>query len=79
VVDVAVVGVQDKTWGESVVAVMSCQNGLVPTIDEVRLFAEGHLARYKLPKRIVIAGVPRNGSGKIDKAAVRELVEQEAH
>jgi fatty-acyl-CoA synthase len=76
VVDVAVVGVQDKTWGESVVAVMSCADGIVPTVDEVRLFAEGHLARYKLPKHLVLTGtVPRNGSGKLDKVSIRALAE----
>lgn len=78
--DVAVVGMADDQWGESVVAVMSCLDGKVPTIDEVRLFAQDYLARYKLPKKLVITGtVPRNGAGKLDKAAVRELVNRETH
>ena len=78
VVDVAVVGVQDEKWGESVVAVMSCQDGKVPTIDEVRDFSAKYLARYKLPKHLVLTGtVPRNGSGKLDKPAIRALVNQE--
>jgi len=78
VVDVAVVGVQDEKWGESVVAVMSCQDGKVPTIEEVRDFSAKYLARYKLPKHLVLTGtVPRNGSGKLDKPAIRALVNQE--
>lgn len=80
VVDVAVVGVQDEKWGESVVAVMSCQNGLVPTIDEVRDFSAKYLARYKLPKHLVLTGtVPRNGSGKLDKVSIRALAEDNLH
>jgi fatty-acyl-CoA synthase len=74
VLDVAVVGVADEQWGESVVAVMSCADGTVPGIEEVREFSASLLARYKLPKRLIITGaVPRNGSGKLDKPAVRLL------
>ena len=72
--DVAVVGVADDQWGEAVVAVLSCVDGTVPSIEDVREFSAGLLARYKLPKRLILTGaVPRNGSGKLDKAAVRLL------
>lgn len=74
VLDVAVVGVADEQWGETVVAVISCADGTVPSIEEVREFSASLLARYKLPKRLIITGaVPRNGSGKLDKPAVRLL------
>jgi fatty-acyl-CoA synthase len=80
VLDVAVVGVEDPKWGESVVAVMSCKEGKIPTIEEVRAFAETYLARYKLPKQLVLTGaVPRNGAGKLDKPAIRALVKEETH
>lgn len=78
VIDVAVVGVKDSQWGESIVAVMSCQNGSVPTVEEVREFTGKYLARYKLPKRLILTGtVPRNGSGKLDKPSIRQLVKNE--
>lgn len=78
VLDVAVVGVEDSKWGESVVAVMSCADGTVPDIEEVRTFTSTYLARYKLPKRLVLTGtVPRNGAGKLDKPAIRRMVEGE--
>ncbi len=78
VVDVAVVGVEDSQWGESVVAVMSCKDGQVPTVEEVREFTSKYLARYKLPKRLILTGsVPRNGSGKLDKPSIRQLVKNE--
>ncbi|MFB0832981.1 acyl-CoA synthetase [Arthrobacter halodurans] len=78
VLDVAVVGVEDSRWGESVVAVMSCANGTVPDIEEVRNFTSTYLARYKLPKKLVLTGaVPRNGAGKLDKPAIRKMVAEE--
>ncbi|MCD4851289.1 long-chain fatty acid--CoA ligase [Arthrobacter sp. AK01] len=74
VLDVAVVGVEDAQWGESVVAVMSCRDGEVPAIEDVRAFAGDYLARYKLPKKLVLVGsVPRNGAGKLDKQSIRQL------
>jgi fatty-acyl-CoA synthase len=72
VADVAVVGVPDETWGERVVAVVSCPDGVGPTLAEIRRFAEPHLASYKLPSRLhVIEAVPRNVMGKIDRNAIR--------
>ncbi|GAA3696092.1 long-chain fatty acid--CoA ligase [Arthrobacter ginkgonis] len=74
VLDVAVVGVDDPDWGESVTAVMCLRDHQEPTIDEVRTFAGLHLARYKIPKNLVLTtAVPRNGSGKLDKVSVRAL------
>lgn len=78
VLDVAVVGVEDSKWGESVVAVMSCADGTVPDIEEVRAFTSTYLARYKLPKKLVLTGtVPRNGAGKLNKMAIREMALEE--
>src|SRR5699024_2048011 len=73
-VDVAVVGVADEQWGQSVVAVVSMQEGHTTTIGEIREYAAEHLARYKLPKQVVILdNVPRNGAGKLDKPAIRSV------
>lgn len=78
VVDVAVVGRSDPKWGENVVAVMSFKTAEAPSIEDIRAFADQYLARYKLPKELVIAtSVPRNGSGKLDKVAVRQLIAEE--
>lgn len=79
VLDVAVVGVADERWGESVVAVIACESGVRPSIEEIQEFAGEHLARYKLPRRLVLSTeLPRNGAGKLDKNAVRNLVAREA-
>jgi fatty-acyl-CoA synthase len=71
ILDVAVVGVPDETWGERVVAVLSCPDGVLPSLAEIRRFAEPHLASYKLPSRLhAIDAVPRNVMGKIDRNAI---------
>ncbi|MEW2396320.1 long-chain fatty acid--CoA ligase [Streptomyces sp. NPDC046862] len=73
VLEAAVIGVPDPTWGETVLAVLSCAAGTEPTVEEVRDFAGGHLARYKLPTRILlIDALPRNASGKLAKAELRQ-------
>jgi len=72
ILDVAVVGVPDETWGERIVAVLSCPDGVLPSLAEIRRFAEPHLASYKLPSRLhAIEAVPRNVMGKIDRNAIR--------
>ncbi|WP_158839949.1 acyl-CoA synthetase [Saccharothrix deserti] len=74
--DVAVVGASDEEWGETVVAVVSLAGGSQVTLDEVREHAAARLARYKLPRQLrIVPAVPRNASGKLDKRAVRRIVE----
>ncbi|MCL8013790.1 long-chain fatty acid--CoA ligase [Streptomyces sp. AS02] len=76
VLEAAVIGVPDPKWGETVLAVLSCAQGTAPTVEEVREFAGGYLARYKLPTRVLlIEALPRNASGKLAKAELREWVE----
>lgn len=78
IADVAVVGVEDEKWGEIVVAVIVPESGAEITTDKVRDFASEHLARYKLPKEIVLSQeLYRNGSGKLLKGQIRELAAKE--
>jgi fatty-acyl-CoA synthase len=73
--DVAVVGAPDPRWGQTPVAVLCHGGGQPPTLDAVRAFAAGQLARFKLPTRVLhLPVLPRNASGKIDRAAVRAIV-----
>lgn len=76
VLDAAVIGVPDTKWGETVLAVLACEAGTSPTLEEVRAFAGRHLARYKLPTRVLVAEqLPRNASGKLVKSELRRWVE----
>jgi fatty-acyl-CoA synthase len=72
VADAAVVGVPDAQWGEVGVAYVQPMQGA--TVDEARLRAilERHLARYKIPKSIVVLEeLPRNATGKVRRTELR--------
>ncbi|QBJ95473.1 long-chain-fatty-acid--CoA ligase [Rhodococcus sp. ABRD24] len=74
VTDAAVVGAPDPKWGEVVVAVLCVSSEKDPTLEEIRAFTGERLARYKLPKELlVLDSLPRNGSGKLDKVSLRKL------
>ncbi|MEU9345261.1 long-chain fatty acid--CoA ligase [Streptomyces sp. NPDC048278] len=76
VLDVAIVGVPDEQWGEAVAAVVSVDDPAAVTLEAVHAWAAGRLARYKLPRRLtVVPAVPRNASGKLDRAVVRRLAD----
>lgn len=73
--DVAVVGVADPQWGEVPVAALCHAGAEPPALDAVRDFVAGHLGRFKRPAALVsLPALPRNGSGKIDRSAVRARV-----
>ena len=76
VAEVAVVGRPDEKWGEVPVAVVvPHSDDEPPTLTELREFCEGRLARYKLPKDIVVKDAfPRSGTGKIQKNLLRDEV-----
>ena len=80
--DVAVIGLPDKRLGEITGAIVEVQPGSDCTVEELEKFCN-QLPRYKRPKKIILADVPRNATGKIEKPALRKkygaerLVEQE--
>jgi len=71
---VAVIGVPDERWGEVPWAVVTVKDGAEVTTESVRAQLDGVLARYKLPKNVVVVeDLPRTASGKVRKAALRDL------
>ncbi len=69
--DVAVIGLPDKRLGEIAAAVIQIKEGMECTEEEIQQFCL-ELPRYKRPKKIIFAPVPRNATGKIEKPALRE-------
>jgi feruloyl-CoA synthase len=71
--DAAVVGRPHPDWGETVVAVV-VPDGELP-LAELREFCAERLARYKIPRDLVIADeLPRNPSGKLTKHVLRARI-----
>jgi len=69
---VAVVGVPDDRWGEVPWAVVTLKEGADVDTEKVRSHLDGLLARYKLPKNVVVVeDLPRTASGKVRKADLR--------
>ena len=72
VTGVAVIGVPDQTWGEVPWAVLTVRDGATVSLDDVRARLEGRIARYKIPKNVVVIDeLPRTASGKVRKADLR--------
>ena len=69
--DVAVIGLPDKRLGEIAAAIIEVKPGMTLTEDEVNQFCEG-MPRYKRPRKVIFAPVPRNPTGKIEKPLLRE-------
>ena len=70
----AVVSVEDETWGEAVAAAVVAWEGEALDLSGLQSWASERLSRYKLPRRLkVVPDLPRNSMGKVVKPAVRDL------
>lgn len=69
--DVAVIGLPDKRLGEISAAIISLKEGVECTREEIDEYCKG-MPRYKRPKEVIFAEVPRNATGKIEKPALRK-------
>ncbi len=69
--DVAVIGLPDERLGEIAAAVIELKNGVSCTEEEINEFCKA-MPRYKRPRKIIFAEVPRNPTGKIEKPVLRE-------
>ncbi len=70
--DVAVIGLPDARLGEISAAIISIKDGFECTEDEINDFCRD-LPRYKRPRKIIFADVPRNPTGKIEKPLLRKI------
>ena len=70
--DVAVIGLPDARLGEIAAAIIQVKQGETLTEAEVEDYCLD-LPRYKRPRRIIFAEVPRNPTGKIEKPKLRRI------
>lgn len=72
----AVVGVADPDWGERIGAALVLSEGPSIDLEELRGWASGRLARYKLPTRLLLlSSLPRNPMGKVTKNRIKQSFE----
>ena len=69
--DVAVIGLPDPRLGEIAAAIIQVKEGETCTEEEINQFCMD-LPRYKRPRKIIFADVPRNPTGKIEKPKLRQ-------
>jgi acyl-CoA synthetase (AMP-forming)/AMP-acid ligase II len=70
--DVAVIGLPDARLGEIAAAIIEVKEGESLSEDDVNCFCM-ELPRYKRPRKIIFAPVPRNPTGKIEKPRLRKM------
>lgn len=74
VVDVAVIGVVDAHWGESVRAICVASDGASPSEQQVIDFVGERIARYKRPRAVVFAAaLPKKADGTNDRDRIKQL------
>lgn len=75
VLEVAVIGVPDKTWGERVAAIVVPKEGETIDYEQLRTFCRKHLAGYKVPTLFYEDEMLlRNASGKVLKYKLRDQI-----
>jgi fatty-acyl-CoA synthase len=73
IAEAAVIGVKDQKWGEVGRAVVVLKEGQKIGADEIIEYLKGNLAKYKIPKSVVVIDqLPRNAAGKVLKNILRE-------
>ena len=70
--DVAVIGLPDARLGEIAAAIIQLKPGHECSEEDINEFCND-LPRYKRPKKIIFADVPRNPTGKIEKPKLRKI------
>ena len=81
VLEVAVIGVPDREWGEAVKAVVAVKPGFEGLVGETELieFCRTRLAGYKKPRSVdFVAELPRNAASKVDKAGLKKAYREKS-
>ncbi|GAB3627374.1 acyl-CoA synthetase [Pandoraea terrae] len=69
VAEAAIVGLPDERWGEVPVAAVVPAPGHTPAADEILSFLASRIARFKLPRRVILLdALPKNALGKVQKS-----------
>ena len=72
VLEAAVVARPDAMWGETPCAFVTLKEGASATEEGIIAFCREHLARFKAPRTVIFAALPKTSTGKIQKFVLRE-------
>src|SRR5690606_26862856 len=72
----AVVARADDKWGETPVAYVELKPGMSATEDEIVAHCRALLARFKCPRMVVFAEIPKTSTGKIQKFRLRQMAKE---
>lgn len=78
VLTAAVVAKPDPRWQEVPCAFIELKTGKTATPEELIEFCKQHLARFKVPKDVVITEIPKTSTGKLQKFVLREWAKERA-
>ncbi|MEO1199888.1 MAG: acyl-CoA synthetase [Pseudomonadota bacterium] len=68
-----VVAKEDEKWGETPCAFIELREGADASADDIIQWCRDHLARYKVPRHVIFAEIPKTSTGKIQKFKLREM------
>lgn len=71
--EAAVVAQPHPRWGEVPVAFVTRRPGVAVTEDEIVVWVQERLARFKAPRRVVFQELPKTSTGKVKKSDLREV------
>ena len=76
VLTAAVVAKPDPRWQEVPCAFIELKEGKQVSPEEIIAYCSQHLARFKVPKYVVITEIPKTSTGKLQKFVLREWAKE---
>ena len=75
IIECAVIGAPDETWGEAATAFLILKSGTTLDLRELREWCRGKMSAYKIPRDIrILDMLPRNALGKVTKQELKTLL-----
>ena len=72
ILEAAVVGRPDETWGETPCAFVTLKDGATASEADIIAYCRANLARFKVPKTVVFGSLPKTSTGKMQKYVLRD-------